>query len=811
MTPIVICPERQVLLDLASNQLPPEQLEPILEHLALCPACTDLVRELPCSNTLAEIMRKVATLSDGPDAPLVDEVVRRIAQRADSSALFLGEGPASDHEVAIAQYLAPAQGPNEIGWLGAYRVLRVLGSGGMGTVFEADDTQLQRRVALKVMKPALAANPRAQQRFLREARACAAITHDHIVTIYQVGEERGVPFLAMQFLEGTSLDTLLQASGRLPIAQVLSIGRQTASGLAAAHERGLVHRDVKPGNLWLEASPGRQPGEGRVKILDFGLAHLGDGNERLTQPGMLMGTPAYMAPEQARGQKVDERADLFSLGCVLYELTTGQRPFGGDTTMAVLAKLATTTPDAPNVLQPEVPKELSALIMRLLDKDPEKRPASATEVEQALAEMGSRGNVVSGPNGKVSFLARKGRVVALITAALAFLISGVLLGPTLIERSDKDGKVPEEAAWSSPFDRFQAKDIREADRFDGQPKELVGVLGARRPPRAVEVLAVSSDGKFLVTRKGGGEVSLLDVATGKERPPLPLSNQEIIDVQFVNGDKTLAVNLGRGHWFFDVASGEKRALDGYNIDNAFTAFPLDGKNAAGVVNDRVHVWSLESGNKLFSASIDPKPDHRCYFDGTTLLVVLWTSESSHRLRAWDIKSGQEHPIKVYTARDYAFSSDCNTFLAQSGDGKWKLWGLSADRERFVVPNDVEAGTFAPTWPQFSSDGKTLVMTLVDGTGLGLINTTEGKLYAKLQGHTGALRGRVFSPDSKLLATWGSDNRVIVWNIADGRPLQTWSLSGPVYGVLFTPDGRHVILNLSNGPAYILRLTPRQPP
>src|SRR5262249_27187820 len=203
-------------------------------------------------------------------------------------------------------FLGPPQEPGELGRLGAYRVLRVLGVGGMGIVFHAEDVQLRRAVALKCLLPALAATSQARQRFLREARAAAAIEHEHVVVIYQVGEDRGIPFLAMQLLQGESLEDRLRREPLLPASQVLRIGREIAVGLAAAHERGLIHRDIKPANVWLEGP------QARVKLLDFGLARAVADDTGVSQAGTIVGTPAYMAPEQSRGDPVDARCDLFS-------------------------------------------------------------------------------------------------------------------------------------------------------------------------------------------------------------------------------------------------------------------------------------------------------------------------------------------------------------------------------------------------------------------------------------------------------------------------------------------------------------------
>jgi formylglycine-generating enzyme required for sulfatase activity/Leucine-rich repeat (LRR) protein/predicted Ser/Thr protein kinase len=281
----------------------------------------------------------------------------------------------------LCNFLAPAQAPDELGRLGPYRVLAVLGAGGMGVVYKAEDPQLKRLVALKAMLPTMGAGESARKRFLREAQAAAAINHDNIVHIYQVGEDRGAPFIAMQFLEGESLETLLRRSSRLSPDQVLRIGRETADGLAAAHQRGLIHRDIKPPNLWLEGQ------KRRVKILDFGIARAAEDDMHLTQTGAIIGTVGYMAPEQASGKGVDHRSDLFSLGCVLYRMCTARMPFKGSDTISFLSALALETPKSPAALNPEVPARLSDLIMRLLAKKPEKRPQSAQGVSEALQRI----------------------------------------------------------------------------------------------------------------------------------------------------------------------------------------------------------------------------------------------------------------------------------------------------------------------------------------------------------------------------------------------------------------------------------------
>ena len=258
-----------------------------------------------------------------------------------------------------------------------YKVLHKLGQGGMGWVMLAEDTQLGRRVALKVMRSQHAADDESRTRFVREARAAAALKHDNIITIYHVGEDQGVPYLAMELLEGGTLQQRLEYPKPLALGAAVRIAREIAAGLAAAHARGVVHRDIKPANIWLE-SP-----KGRVKILDFGLARQID-TKGVTQAGEIIGTPHYMAPEQARAKAVDARSDLFSLGCILYRMVTGRLPFAGDTLLATLTAIAVDMPPPVCDLNPQAPDALADLIFRLLAKDPDRRPQTAAAVIEEL-------------------------------------------------------------------------------------------------------------------------------------------------------------------------------------------------------------------------------------------------------------------------------------------------------------------------------------------------------------------------------------------------------------------------------------------
>jgi hypothetical protein len=280
-------------------------------------------------------------------------------------------------------FLEPCAVPGYRGRFGPYLVIDVVGRGGMGIVLKAHDPALDRVVAIKVLSPALASSPGARRRFVREARAAAAVSHENVVTIHAVDEAggpggSGLPYLVMQFVSGRSLEARLREADAPKLEEILRIGMQAAAGLAAAHAQGLVHRDVKPANIMLE------DGAGRVKLTDFGLARAAD-DAALTLTGQVTGTPHYMAPEQARGERVDHRADLFSLGGVLYALCTGRPPFGGSGPLAVLRKACEEEPVPIPQINPDIPPWLVDIVAALMKKDPAERPQSA---EALAAQLG---------------------------------------------------------------------------------------------------------------------------------------------------------------------------------------------------------------------------------------------------------------------------------------------------------------------------------------------------------------------------------------------------------------------------------------
>jgi eukaryotic-like serine/threonine-protein kinase len=272
---------------------------------------------------------------------------------------------------------------------GRYELREIIGRGGMGTVYRATDLVLDRTVAVKVLPAALAEeDSRHIVRFQREARAAASLAHPSVVAIYDSGEDEDTRFIVMECVAGRSLSQVLRADAPLPPARAATIGAGVADALAAAHAAGIVHRDVKPGNVMLQA-------DDAVKVLDFGLAR-SLGGSALTQTAAVLGTAHYMAPEQALGHPADERSDIYSLGCVLYALLTGRPPFTGEAAAAILHQHVNSDPPPPSALNPGVSKELEETVMQMLAKSPAARPRTATQVRDRLTALAAAPRAAAG-------------------------------------------------------------------------------------------------------------------------------------------------------------------------------------------------------------------------------------------------------------------------------------------------------------------------------------------------------------------------------------------------------------------------------
>jgi len=677
-------------------------------------------------------------------------------------------GQATEETRDVFVFLAPPQAADEIGRLGSYRILKVLGSGGMGVVFLAEDAQLKRSVALKVMRPGLAANDAARQRFLREARAMAAFKHDHIVTIHQVAEDRGVPFLAMEYLEGETLHERLKRETVLPLAEAVRIGLEIADGLAAAHARGLVHRDIKPANIWLEfrrdpqgsanalAYGSRRNETGRVKILDFGLARsVWSKDAHLTQTGAIMGTPAFMSPEQARGEEADPRSDLFSLGCVLYHMVTGRPPFQGRDVVSTLFALANDHPPPPRQLNPQIPAALNHLIQRLLAKNVADRPASAASVVEALQALASEGEPAPSP--------RRRRLVPATLAALLLISVAVLMAGIVIRIRSKDGRettieVPE---GSKVTIEQEAKVVvvpadaphpgRDRERAVAPRPLLPDARGSVVPPLAEGTEPLSR--WALVQRparlKGvrSWTIETHSLRAGAISCAMRPDGKQLAVSSFDGVIRLYDPSTGR---LEQALFGQHKTLDRYGRFSL--TWSPDGKRlASGCKDGTLHIWNMATGQILHTI---PPPSH----DGRS---VAWSPDGK-----W-----------------LAFALNRGVMLWNTES--WKQLSFPAEtRNPWTLRN--------PYTLAWSPDSKMLAAGGEEPRVVWLWEVPSGKLLHIFEGFNQEVRGLAWSPDGKTLAAAAFEDKLCrLWDVHSGKLLRTLELQGEegIRTVAYSPDGK----------------------
>jgi serine/threonine protein kinase/WD40 repeat protein len=559
--------------------------------------------------------------------------------------------PADAEALAL---LSPSGEPGSLGRLDHYEVLEVVGRGGMGLVLKARDAKLQRVVAVKLLNPQLAVSGTARKRFVREARAAAAVRDEHVVGIYAVSEEAPVPYLVMEYVGGITLEEQLRRSGSLEVMQVLRIGMQAAAGLAAAHTQGLIHRDIKPSNILLEN------GVQRVKITDFGLARTVD-DASITQSGVIAGTPLYMSPEQAEGQHVDARSDLFSLGSVLYTLCTGRPAFRAGTTMGVLKRVCEDKPRPIREVNPDVPDWLCAIVEKLLRKAPAERFQTATEVRDLLARHLAHLQqptlqplpppLPNRPGRRV--VARRVGVLAGVLGLLAMLAWVIVVKVRTPDGKEQKDVEPEPTlVGPAQLDPGKLTEVARANIGDGDP--------SRRPP---DLVAVFGDPGFRFSAEGAFSAYSPD------------------------GSK-LAVPTGDNAFLFDARTGrllrifhpESNPGRLWQVD-----FSADGSIlAAAQVNGRIRAWDAFTGSELMDARSFVSPAG---------VPIRFLPAAQGREFLTTGPAGQVRVWRVGDARPLRSTGPLGGFpwlVAVSPDGR--LGAVAAGRRGFVVR--IETATVA---------------------------------------------------------------------------------------------------------------------
>jgi len=783
-----------------------------------------------------------------PPAPPIDGEggpSRGAVAAASRSGAVVPRGAAGDGGASGASGTAPRTGGMIGRVISHYRILGPLGGGGMGVVYQAQDLSLERVVALKFLPPELSRDPEAKTRFLQEARAASALDHPNICTIHEVGEtDEGQLYLAMACYDGETLKQRLQR-GPLPIDEALETAQQVARGLVKAHRSGIVHRDIKPANLMITADE-------IVKILDFGIAKLA-GAAGLTRIGSSLGTPGYMSPEQARGEEVDPRTDVWSLGAVLYEMVTGRRPFRGDHDQAVLYALFNQEPDPVLQLRPDAPPELVRIIGRMLAKDPDRRYLTAGE---ALADLralygpvtgtGTRTGMTGGLTGTTSAPAlpppaaprvRRRRRAALLAAVVA----GAALTAWLVLVTGRQAPGPLHPNY----------------------RQLTFLPGREGFP------SLSPDGlSFVFTKSEGGRSHIYRQRVGGANYNDLSSDPAADDTQpeFSPDGDHIAFRSNRegGGIFIMGATGESpRRVSEFGYSPSWSP---DGQELVfateGVTDPRgrtgvSEIWRVRVGNEekslLYAGdAVQPRwsPHGR--------RIAYWGREKGSRRTIWTRPAGVGRPVRV-TNDDYlnwnpvwspdgnflyftsnrggpmnfwrvaidedsgrlrgdpeplntpasrcaflGFSRDGRSFIYATEEGTSNIARLTLDprtREVLGAPAAVTAGAQAVEAIDVSPDGKWLAFNTAapqedlyvvhpDGTGLRLLTT-------------GGAKNRVprWSPDGSLIAFYSDrgGGSFRAWTIKpDGSAPQRVSDASPLYNLVWSPDGKRLACNAGIG-------------
>jgi eukaryotic-like serine/threonine-protein kinase len=743
MSASTACPSCDELRALLGGNLPDDEQSRITGHLDRCAGCQKTLEAIAVGDSALVAVLCEACHDKPSSGSAFWPAVRELEQpTASVTNTFTPHGPSASEtplEVKL-DFLAPAEKPGQLGKLAHFEVLQVVGRGGMGVVLHAFDPCLQRDIAIKVLAPELAGNELARKRFCREARTAARLSHDNLVAVHSVDEDETseLPFLVMQYVAGEALDQRLSRLGRLSIPEVVRIGAQAAAGLAAAHSIGLIHRDIKPGNILLEASTDK------VKLTDFGLARAAE-DVRLTSTGFVSGTPLYMSPEQARGEEADHRSDLYSFGAVMYEMLAARPPFEGKSPLAVLRQVADEPHPPVRGANPNAPDWLVAVIDRLLEKNPDDRFQSAAEVAELLRQEYARLQPQS-PITSTALSSRRVRALgpprrwpARLAIGAALVAAGMVLGGLLVWALGLSNNSGGDAAavatprmtlngnsgpvWSvafSPDGGTLAMAIEDARvlLWDLKGQRIAGTLTGHRA--AIWTVDFSKDGSRLVTASDDGDVRLWDATTGE-----PLATR------FIHAGSVRSVALS--------PDGKQVAAAGRT--GTIYLWDLKLENT---------VWMREQGGSAYAVAFSP--------DGRTIA----SAGSNKEVKLWDVATGHDrltlpgHNGPVYAV---AYSPDGRRLASASWDGTVRLWDADSGE-----PGPVLRGHEHDVWSvSFGKDGKTLASAGTDGM-VRLWDVESGRETASFKGHRTAVHTVRFDGDGERLASGARDGTAKVWDV-----------------------------------------------
>jgi WD40 repeat protein/tRNA A-37 threonylcarbamoyl transferase component Bud32 len=834
-------PSDEELRALSLGQLGHEELARVSAHLADCPECCRRIDNLGAEDHHLAVLqqgaaRREETLANSAQRRSAVRVLRRTAPPSRS-----GATAETAQESRPTQMPAPKQ-------VGDYDILAEVGRGGMGVVYKARHRSLHRLAALKMVLAGEFAASSQQLRFRLESELAARVHHPNIVQLYEIGTHHGRPFLAMEWIDGGSLADRLDGNPWSP-AEAAALVETLARAIYIAHGQGVVHRDLKPANILLESGEVMSGESSKTptvtthlsphypKITDFGLAQPMDNAQPLTRSGFLAGTPGYMAPEQANGKRalVGPATDIYALGVVLYELLTGQLPFSGESTLEVLRAVTNDEPLRPRRLQPRLPRDLEAITLHCLEKDPARRYDSALALAEDLQRFREGRQVIARPVGAVARLGRACRRRPLITLLLALLTVSLFGGLAGIawqwREANQQRDMARAHAQQADADRqaalyqsyrariaaaaaaLSAHDVADAARhLDAAPEELRDWewrhLHSRLddsfsvmplPAQEAGLLFDVPDGLRAWAWTGSG-LRLKDLETGAERAlpvgdhrqvvnvmqtrrglrVLALAASSTLDLLDDTGRVVCCVAIPEGKMDVPVVSPDGARLAYVRVDGDWCRPVLidatSGKQTAVCAGHRGKVWACTfspDGTRLVSTGEDRTA---CLWDAATGALLA---------------TCQGHTSKVFTV---AFRPDAARLVTTSSDGTVRQWDAATGQE-VEAPYERHSGEVAAA--VYSPDGQWIASVGTDRT-VRVWQAHGRQDVAVLHGHTGDVTGVVFAGDGRRLASLShttelrADDTVRVWELDRRTTLPVLrGHTNYVYPVAFSPDGRWI--------------------